>query len=337
MPELEGVPMTIVEMLERAAEPIGVVTEGRWQLPEQRPELRRSQQRLDSLVEKRQVLGDLGQALDVRDVPADLDREDEPRRGLGHPARHNSRLRQAIERRVQLDRVETLGVVGEPIALRKARGIEDTSPPMRVVPPRTADPQLTRRFAGRRHDSSVPASSSAEHRTDCPARVGGFEGDLPRNDAGALVAPLLNRPYWLEHATSDYPSLTRDLDVEVAVIGGGITGLTAAHLLKQAGKTVAVLEMNRIGYGATGYTTAKLAVGHSLVYAALTESYDVETASRYARSNQEAIEQVAGIVSELSIECDFERASNYVYTESRESVATHRARSRGGTRGRRRR
>jgi glycine/D-amino acid oxidase-like deaminating enzyme/nitrite reductase/ring-hydroxylating ferredoxin subunit len=133
--------------------------------------------------------------------------------------------------------------------------------------------------------------------------------------------PLLNRSYWLEHATTDYPPLTRDLDVEVAVVGAGITGLTAAHLLKQAGKTVALLEMNRIGYGATGYTTAKLAVGHSLVYAALTESYDVETASRYARSNQEAIEQVAGIVSELSIECDFEWASNYVYTESRESVA----------------
>jgi glycine/D-amino acid oxidase-like deaminating enzyme/nitrite reductase/ring-hydroxylating ferredoxin subunit len=133
--------------------------------------------------------------------------------------------------------------------------------------------------------------------------------------------PVLNRPYWLEHATTDYPSPTRDLDVDVAVIGGGITGLTAAHLLKQAGKSVALLEMNRIGYGATGYTTAKLAVGHSLVYAALTDSYDAETASRYARSNQEAIEQVAGIVSELSIECDFERAANYVYTESTESVA----------------
>ena len=152
-----------------------------------------------------------------------------------------------------------------------------------------------------------------------------------------LAMPLLNRSYWLEHATTDYPPLTRDLDVEVAVIGAGITGLTAAHLLKQAGKTVALVEMNRIGYGATGYTTAKLAVGHSLIYAALTESYGVETASRYARSNQEAIEQVARIVSELSIDCDFEWASNDVYTESTGVGGTHRARGRRGTRGGRRR
>lgn len=142
-----------------------------------------------------------------------------------------------------------------------------------------------------------------------------------RNDASALNATVLNRPYWLEHATSDYPPLTQDLEVDVTVIGAGITGLTAAYLLKQAGKTVALLEMNRVGYGATGYTTAKLAVGHGLIYDSLIASYDVETASRYARSNQEAIEQVARIVGELSIECDFERSANYVYTESRESVA----------------
>ena len=115
------------------------------------------------------------------------------------------------------------------------------------------------------------------------------------------------------------------------MIGAGITGLTAAHLLKQAGKTVALLEMSRIGYGATGYTTAKLAVGHSLVYAALTESYDVETASRDARSNQGAIDQVARIVSELSIECDFERASQLRLHGVERVGAADRARGRGGT------
>ena len=131
-----------------------------------------------------------------------------------------------------------------------------------------------------------------------------------------MAPPRLNRPLWLEQAESAYPSLTEDLEVDVAVIGAGITGVTTAYQLKRAGKTVALVEATAIGHGATGYTTAKLTVGHRLVYADLVEAYDVETARRYARSNQEAIEQVAEIVREHAIECDFERAANYVYAES---------------------
>jgi glycine/D-amino acid oxidase-like deaminating enzyme/nitrite reductase/ring-hydroxylating ferredoxin subunit len=132
-----------------------------------------------------------------------------------------------------------------------------------------------------------------------------------------MTVPLrLNSPYWLEGADTSFPTLSSDLEVDVAVIGAGITGCSAAYLLKQAGQSVALLETNRIGYGATGYTTAKLTVGHGLVYADLIKSHGVEAATLYARSNHEALEQIALIVKAESIECDFERAANYVYVES---------------------
>jgi len=101
---------------------------------------------------------------------------------------------------------------------------------------------------------------------------------------------LLNRPLWLERADTSYPQLSGTISVDVAVVGAGITGATAAFLLKQAGRSVALLELNRICSGATGYTTAKLTVGHNLVYADLIRSYDVDTARRYAAGNQAAIE-----------------------------------------------
>lgn len=47
-------------------------------------------------------------------------------------------------------------------------------------------------------------------------------------------------------------------DIDVVVIGGGITGLTAAYLLKTAGRTVGVFERERIGAGETGNTSAHL-------------------------------------------------------------------------------
>ena len=53
-------------------------------------------------------------------------------------------------------------------------------------------------------------------------------------------------PYWADTAAiSPFPKLERKQQVDVVVIGGGITGLTAAHLLLKAGKTVAVLERAR--------------------------------------------------------------------------------------------
>ena len=133
--------------------------------------------------------------------------------------------------------------------------------------------------------------------------------------------PRLNSPLWLDEADSSYPSLRGSAEVDVAVVGAGITGTTAAYLLKHAGRTVALLESDRLCAGATGYTTAKLTVGHSLVYGQLIDSLGVEAARRYARSNQEAIERVAAIVAERGIDCDFERADNFVYTEQVRAVS----------------
>jgi glycine/D-amino acid oxidase-like deaminating enzyme/nitrite reductase/ring-hydroxylating ferredoxin subunit len=120
----------------------------------------------------------------------------------------------------------------------------------------------------------------------------------------------------LDAGQTSYPPLDGDLEVDVAVVGAGITGVTAAFLLKRDGLRVALVEQGRVAHGASGYTTAKLTVGHSLVYGDLIELHGEEAARLYARSNQEAIEEVASIVRDLALDCDFERASNYVYTES---------------------
>jgi glycine/D-amino acid oxidase-like deaminating enzyme/nitrite reductase/ring-hydroxylating ferredoxin subunit len=125
----------------------------------------------------------------------------------------------------------------------------------------------------------------------------------------------LNTPLWLEAAAPGYPQLAGDVEADVAVVGAGITGATTAFLLKQEGKRVALIDSGLVCSGATGYTTAKLTVGHGLVYRDLVEQHGTEAARRYAKGNQDAIEEVARIVEEQGIECDFERASNYVYVE----------------------
>jgi glycine/D-amino acid oxidase-like deaminating enzyme/nitrite reductase/ring-hydroxylating ferredoxin subunit len=109
--------------------------------------------------------------------------------------------------------------------------------------------------------------------------------------------------------------------VDVAVVGAGMVGISCARLLKQAGKTVALLEMDEVGRGVTGYTTAKVTSGHSTIYSQLMSKHGLDVARRYAAANEAGLEQIARTVEEESIDCDFEERANYVYCEDPEQIS----------------
>jgi glycine/D-amino acid oxidase-like deaminating enzyme len=104
--------------------------------------------------------------------------------------------------------------------------------------------------------------------------------------------------YWIASTpyTSNFPSLKNDISVDVAIVGGGIAGITAAMLLKRAGKTVAVLDAQQIATGVSGHTTAKVTSLHQLIYAELIKEIGERKTQIYADSNQAAVERVAKFV-----------------------------------------
>jgi monoamine oxidase len=94
--------------------------------------------------------------------------------------------------------------------------------------------------------------------------------------------PDESTPLWLDTTPGTrFPVLRSNLSVDVAVIGGGIAGITAAVLLKKSGATVALLEANRVVKGVSGHTTAKVTSQHTLIYQRLIGSFGKEHAHLY--------------------------------------------------------
>ncbi|NNF58801.1 MAG: FAD-dependent oxidoreductase [Rhodothermaceae bacterium] len=134
---------------------------------------------------------------------------------------------------------------------------------------------------------------------------------------------VANPSLWLATTPdTDYPALGANdsLEVDVAVIGAGITGLTTALLLKRAGARVALVEAGRVCAGVTAYTTGKVSSLHGLTYRSLRASFGDETARIYGEANEAAIALVETLIDELGIECGWARGPAYTYTADEKTL-----------------
>lgn len=122
--------------------------------------------------------------------------------------------------------------------------------------------------------------------------------------------------YWIASTHQpDYPVLTEDIKVDVAIIGGGIVGITTAYLLSKHGIKAAILEADHILQGTTGHTTAKVTSQHDLIYSKIKSLMNEEYAKQYADANETAIRMIEKIANENNIECDFVPQSAYAFTQ----------------------
>jgi glycine/D-amino acid oxidase-like deaminating enzyme/nitrite reductase/ring-hydroxylating ferredoxin subunit len=112
------------------------------------------------------------------------------------------------------------------------------------------------------------------------------------------------------------PRLESDLEVDVVVVGAGITGVTAALRLAELGKRVVVVEARTLGSGTSSGTTAHITEAVDARYTNITSKFGPEGAKLVASSSREAIEHIARRVRDLEIDCDFERVPGYLYSES---------------------
>lgn len=114
-------------------------------------------------------------------------------------------------------------------------------------------------------------------------------------------------------ATS-FPSLSKDVEVDVAIIGGGITGITTAQLLKESGLRVAVIESLKVGVSNTGHSTGNLyeVMGSELLE--IRKKYPAAVVEKLIRSRREAVDFIEANIKRFQIDCDFRRTPWYFYS-----------------------
>ncbi len=118
---------------------------------------------------------------------------------------------------------------------------------------------------------------------------------------------------WQESAYQKrFETLTSATHTDVLIVGGGITGLLCAYMLQNVGIDCVLVEAKRIGGGVTENTTAKITVGHGLIYDTMIKRYGVETARLYLESQIRAGENYERLCR--TIDCDYEKADSYVYS-----------------------
>ncbi|MFQ3789251.1 FAD-dependent oxidoreductase [Halomonas sp. A29] len=117
--------------------------------------------------------------------------------------------------------------------------------------------------------------------------------------------------------------LAEDVEVDVAIVGAGITGLTAALALAEAGLRVMVLEAATVGAGVTGGSTGNLYATLASGQAPLRRKWGDQVSADVVRARVEAIDHIETLISRYAIDCQFQRQPAYRLLSEDRQQARH--------------
>lgn len=132
------------------------------------------------------------------------------------------------------------------------------------------------------------------------------------------------KSYWIksveEKDRTKFNKLEENVKTDICIIGGGLTGLSVAYNLSKYKIKTVLIEKGEVCKQTSGNSTAKITSQHGLIYKYLTDSKGKNFARNYYEANEKAIKNIKSIVDKENIDCDFEYAPAYVFTQSIQDV-----------------
>ncbi|MES1249234.1 MAG: FAD-binding oxidoreductase [Chitinophaga rupis] len=129
-----------------------------------------------------------------------------------------------------------------------------------------------------------------------------------------------NTSLWQDSTAPYQPGNTIEKEYDIVIAGGGITGVSTGLLLQKAGYRVAILEAATLCFGTTGGTTAHLNTIMDTPYTTITKNFGRENAELVAQAAGEAISLIKSNIEEYAIDCSFESACAYLFSQTKEQT-----------------
>lgn len=130
-----------------------------------------------------------------------------------------------------------------------------------------------------------------------------------------------NKSIWLKNVdVKPLEPLKENINVDVLIIGGGMTGMSTAYNLKDSELKVALVDRNLVGHGVTARSTAKITYLQELIYEKLLKTFSHKETKLYLESQIEAMMLLAKTIKENKIKCNYQKASSFVFTNDEKEI-----------------
>lgn len=131
---------------------------------------------------------------------------------------------------------------------------------------------------------------------------------------------MLNNSIWESETQTNFKSINKNINLDIAIIGGGITGLSVAYFLKDEKLKTALFEKDKLCSSVTSRTTGKITFLQQGLITKIRKVYDIEKAKEYYNSQKEAISILTNIIDKENIDCDLHKVSSYYFTNKESKI-----------------
>lgn len=134
---------------------------------------------------------------------------------------------------------------------------------------------------------------------------------------------MKNKSIWIDNNKqylSDKKNF-KNLNTDILIIGGGITGLSTAYFLKDCDRKITLIDKSVVGMGVTSKTTAKISYLQGITYQTLEKDFSNKVSKYYLDSQLDAVSLINDIIKNNKISCDFEEADSIIFTTEESGIS----------------